>query len=474
MRCSTSTSRSTSGRRTCSSRPPCRRSARRATARSSTSRRRRPASPSLGQAVYGLTKAALEYLTKSWAAELAPDRIRVNCVAPGPVDTPIHLSWAPDMKAAYAALRGASPLGLIADPDDIARWVDKLCDPARRSSPGRSSRSTGARRSTAGRRPSPMRPARRMPHHRRTGRADEEPTVLKKLINDPFDAVDEMLDGFVAAHADVVRLAAPHVVARREPRRRRRSASSSAGAPATSRRSAGMSAGAWPTRPRSATSSPRRDRDLPGRHPSRDRRGAACSRLRQLRRRRPQLRPGRRARGRRGDRDADDPGADDVASAPPADRSGDGDRRRRLRVQDRRRGGRARLTTWRASSASPGGANAATVQPRRRARPVRGPRRRPADLRDRAGRDRDRDGDPRRARDLARRARAGRPGRGAPGRGDPGRSGGDRRAGGGGVALLVNGLGVTAQLDLYVLYRAHGACSRRPASGRRAASSAST
>ena len=83
-----------------------------------------------GQAVYGLTKAALEYLTKSWAAELAPDRIRVNCVAPGPVDTPIHLSWAPDMKAAYAALRGASPLGLIADPDDIARWVDKLCDPA--------------------------------------------------------------------------------------------------------------------------------------------------------------------------------------------------------------------------------------------------------------------------------------------------------------------------------------------------------
>ena len=41
--------------------------------------------------------------------------------------------------------------------------------------------------------------------------------MLKKLINDPFDAVDEMLDGFVAAHADVVRLAAPHVVARREP-----------------------------------------------------------------------------------------------------------------------------------------------------------------------------------------------------------------------------------------------------------------
>jgi dihydroxyacetone kinase len=41
--------------------------------------------------------------------------------------------------------------------------------------------------------------------------------VLKKIINDPFDAVDEMLEGFVAAHADLVRLAAPRVVARRQP-----------------------------------------------------------------------------------------------------------------------------------------------------------------------------------------------------------------------------------------------------------------
>ncbi|HMJ79550.1 MAG TPA: dihydroxyacetone kinase subunit DhaK [Candidatus Dormibacteraeota bacterium] len=41
--------------------------------------------------------------------------------------------------------------------------------------------------------------------------------MLKKLLNDPFDAVDEMLDGFVTAHADVVRLAAPRVIGRREP-----------------------------------------------------------------------------------------------------------------------------------------------------------------------------------------------------------------------------------------------------------------
>ena len=41
--------------------------------------------------------------------------------------------------------------------------------------------------------------------------------MLKKLINDPFDAVDEMLEGYVAAHGDLVRLAAPRVVARRTP-----------------------------------------------------------------------------------------------------------------------------------------------------------------------------------------------------------------------------------------------------------------
>ena len=38
---------------------------------------------------------------------------------------------------------------------------------------------------------------------------------MKKLINDPFDAVDEMVEGFVAAHGDVVRLVGERAVARR-------------------------------------------------------------------------------------------------------------------------------------------------------------------------------------------------------------------------------------------------------------------
>src|SRR5205085_11297448 len=38
-----------------------------------------------GSMLYGSTKAALEYLTRAWAYELAEDGIRVNCIAPGPV-----------------------------------------------------------------------------------------------------------------------------------------------------------------------------------------------------------------------------------------------------------------------------------------------------------------------------------------------------------------------------------------------------
>jgi dihydroxyacetone kinase-like protein len=39
----------------------------------------------------------------------------------------------------------------------------------------------------------------------------------KKLINDPFDAVDEALEGFVSAHAGILAFAEPRVVVRRTP-----------------------------------------------------------------------------------------------------------------------------------------------------------------------------------------------------------------------------------------------------------------
>ena len=55
---------------------------------------------------YAAAKGAIHAMTKSLAVELAPDGIRVNCVAPGPTDTPL-LGDDPNM-AGYAA---ALPLG---------------------------------------------------------------------------------------------------------------------------------------------------------------------------------------------------------------------------------------------------------------------------------------------------------------------------------------------------------------------------
>jgi NAD(P)-dependent dehydrogenase (short-subunit alcohol dehydrogenase family) len=79
-----------------------------------------------GSMLYGSTKAALEYLTRAWAYELAVDRIRVNCVAPGPIDTPIHTTYTDDLDATYADLARRVPLGRMASADEIAVWVSFL------------------------------------------------------------------------------------------------------------------------------------------------------------------------------------------------------------------------------------------------------------------------------------------------------------------------------------------------------------
>jgi len=80
------------------------------------------------QTVYGLTKAALEHMTKNLAAELARDGIRVVCVRPGPVNTPIHRA-VPDPAARLAELGRLVPLGRVGEPEEVAWWIAQLVDP---------------------------------------------------------------------------------------------------------------------------------------------------------------------------------------------------------------------------------------------------------------------------------------------------------------------------------------------------------
>jgi NAD(P)-dependent dehydrogenase (short-subunit alcohol dehydrogenase family) len=84
----------------------------------------------VGQSVYGMTKSALDYLTQTLAGELAPLGVRVNSIAPGPIDTPIHATWAGDLEEAYRWLRSQVPLGRIGTPDEVAMWVTWLLSPA--------------------------------------------------------------------------------------------------------------------------------------------------------------------------------------------------------------------------------------------------------------------------------------------------------------------------------------------------------
>lgn len=67
---------------------------------------------------YAATKGAIHAFTKSLARNLVPKRIRVNCVAPGPVWTPLNPA---DRPAEGVASFGAdTPMGRPAQPEEIA------------------------------------------------------------------------------------------------------------------------------------------------------------------------------------------------------------------------------------------------------------------------------------------------------------------------------------------------------------------
>lgn len=72
------------------------------------------------ETVYACTKAALIALTRSLALELAPSGIRVNCVAPGVIDTDMVQVLGQDT---LRDLAEQTPLGRLGTPEDVAQAV---------------------------------------------------------------------------------------------------------------------------------------------------------------------------------------------------------------------------------------------------------------------------------------------------------------------------------------------------------------
>lgn len=86
-----------------------------------------------GLAHYNASKAALEMITKSLAAELGPHGITCNAVAPGMIETPIADDFDADMAGLFAAWRDRIPLrGGFGRPEDCVGAVVYLASDASR------------------------------------------------------------------------------------------------------------------------------------------------------------------------------------------------------------------------------------------------------------------------------------------------------------------------------------------------------
>jgi NAD(P)-dependent dehydrogenase (short-subunit alcohol dehydrogenase family) len=79
-----------------------------------------------GASAYSASKAALEALTRTWAAEFGPHGVRVNSVAPGPTRTEgVVAEWGETNEELGRAL----PLGRTAHPSEIAEAILFLASP---------------------------------------------------------------------------------------------------------------------------------------------------------------------------------------------------------------------------------------------------------------------------------------------------------------------------------------------------------
>ncbi|KIN63551.1 Short-chain dehydrogenase/reductase SDR [Sulfitobacter noctilucicola] len=78
---------------------------------------------------YSAAKAGIIGMTKALAREVSTQGVRVNAVAPGPINTPLVRALSDDWRAAKAA---ELPLGHFGEPEDVAETVAFLCSDAAR------------------------------------------------------------------------------------------------------------------------------------------------------------------------------------------------------------------------------------------------------------------------------------------------------------------------------------------------------
>jgi glucose 1-dehydrogenase len=76
--------------------------------------------PWAGHVNYAASKGGIDMMMRSLAQEIAPERIRINAIAPGAIRTPINrAAW--ETAEAYKRLLTLIPYGRIGEPEDIGR-----------------------------------------------------------------------------------------------------------------------------------------------------------------------------------------------------------------------------------------------------------------------------------------------------------------------------------------------------------------